>query len=111
MKTISESIEADVPVKFANREWSEFMFRSLYGGRAADLADVRWWIDESDADRGIVKFAPEGDNLSKVTVDLKCGVAPGAGENALRERLRRDLEHYRDFVAKRCEETHCRQVA
>jgi hypothetical protein len=108
MRKISESIEAEVPVAFAHREWGEFIFRSQYGGKEANLSDTRWWVDESGADKGVVKFATEGPELSRITVELQTAAGPEADESDLRVRLRRDLDHYRDFVLRRCDETHCR---
>ena len=32
--------ERDVPVAFADREWTEFVFRSLYGSYAKGFYDV-----------------------------------------------------------------------
>jgi len=106
METISESIRADVPPRFADRMWSEFVYRSRSAGRPRSIADARWWVDEGAAENGSVAFAREGDHL-RVTVALQCG---GSSEEVSRTRdhLRHDLESYRTFLDERCEATHCR---
>ena len=112
METISESIRADVPPRFADRMWSEFVYRSRSAGRPRSMADARWWVDESTAENGRVEFAREGEGL-KVTVELHCDTrAGGEGEvTRTRDRLRHDLESYRTFLDQRCRETDCRAGA
>lgn len=111
METISESIRADVPARFADRMWNEFVFRSQSAGRPRGLADTRWWVDESPVEKGTVSFARSAERLVTVTVDLECDPV-GRGEEGepaqVRERLRHDLESYRSFLEERCEATDCR---
>ncbi len=109
METISESIRADVPPRFADRMWSEFVFRSRSAGRPRSMADARWWVDESTVEKGQVKFAREGEGL-RVTVELQCDPRAGGGDSEMqtRDRLRHDLESYRTFLDERCEATDCR---
>ena len=60
MAILKGSIEADVPITFADREWSEFMWRSLYGSFAkgfTDVADAS--VSAIDADSGTVTFETE----------------------------------------------------
>ena len=77
MAILSGSIEADVPIAFADREWTEFVFRNLYGNYAKGFDDVAASINESDADSGTVRFETEGDRLVKVSVEL--AYTPHAG--------------------------------
>ena len=108
MQTISESVRADVPPRFADRLWSEFVYRSLARGRPRSVDDARWWVDEGAVDGGRVEFAGDGGRGVKVTVALQYGSRAGeAGAAQVREHLRRDLESYRTFVVRRCEETSC----
>ena len=113
MPTIRESIRAEVPPRFADHLWSEFVFRSLERGRPRSLEDARWWVDEGAVDSGRVEFARSGERDVMVTVALR--YEPGAGggdqETQVREHLRHDLESYRAFVVKRCEATGCRVAA
>ena len=106
METISESIRADVPPRFADRMWSEFVYRSRSAGRPRSMADTRWWVDKGAVEDGRVEFVRESDHL-KVTVALRCA---GSDEEVAhtRDHLRHDLESYRIFLDERCEATHCR---
>jgi len=112
MAILSGSIEADVPIAFADREWTEFVFRNLYGNYAKVFEDVATSINETDADSGTVQFETEGDRLVKVSIELE--YTPHSGGDAKAEvaraqvRLNGDLEKYRTFLLKRCEQESCR---
>ena len=112
MAILSGSIEADVPIAFADREWTEFVFRNLYGNYAQGFDDVATSINETDADSGTVKFETEGDRLVKMSVEVQ--YTPRGGNDASAEvaraqtRLNRDLEKYRVFLLRRCEQENCR---
>ena len=112
MATLTGSIEADVPIAFADREWTEFVFRNLYGSYARGFEDVATSINETDADSGTVTFETEGERLIKVSVELKYTPRGGGdrGDEIARAqaRLERDLEKYRTFLLKRCEQESCR---
>ena len=110
MQTISESIRADVPPRFADSLWSEFVYRPLVRGRPRSVDDARWWVDEGAVDSGRIEFAGEGEHGVKVTVVLHYQLRAGGGEAEearVRDHLRRDLESYRAFAVGRCEETGC----
>ena len=72
MSLISASIEVDVPITFANREWSSFMWRLFVGHYTRPIDEVERPVggDESEADRGVVRFETKGDRLTKVSVEL-----------------------------------------
>jgi hypothetical protein len=112
MAVLSGSIEADVPIKYADKEWSEFVWRSLYGSLARGFADDSASLSEIDADSGTVKFETEGDRLVKVSVELEY-TPHGHGEPddevaKAQARLEGDLEKYRKFLLWRCEQESCR---
>jgi len=113
MAVIKGSVEADVPLEFADLEWSKFVFESLYGSYTRGFADVEPLLDEQDMDAGEVKFETEGDRLVRVTVELE--YAPrssgAAGTEIARAEatLQHDLEKYRQFLLDRCERESCRQ--
>ena len=112
MVVLSGSIEANVPIKYADKEWSEFTWRSLYGSLARGFDDDSTWITDTDADSGTVKFETEGDRLVKVLVELKY-TPHGHGEPndeiaKAQARLDADLEKYRKFLLWRCEQDNCR---
>jgi hypothetical protein len=115
MAILKGSIEADVPITFADLEWSEFMWRSLYGSFAkgfTDVADAS--VSAIDADSGTVTFETEGERLVKVSVEVTFVPRSDADrdqEIALAQaHLERDLEKYRTFLLKRCEQEGCRTV-
>lgn len=112
MAVLSGSIEADVPIAFADREWTEFVFRSLYGNFAQGFSNEVSSINETDADSGTVRFETEGDRLVKVSVDAEYtprAQGPADAEVAQAQaRLDRDLKKYRAFLLKRCDQESCR---
>jgi hypothetical protein len=112
MATLTGSVEADVPIAFADREWTEFVFRNLYGNYAKGFDDVAASINETDADSGTVKFETKADRLVKVSVELeytpRAGGDPSAEVARAQARLNRDLEKYRTFLLRRCEQESCR---
>ena len=112
MAAITGSIEVDVPLEFADLEWSEFMLVSLLSGYTRGLTDVEPLIDEEDMKAGKVDFTTEGDRLVKVTVEIDYTPRSkdAADEEIARAQatLERDLEKYRRFVLGRCERMQCR---
>ena len=116
MSQISASIDVDVPLRFADREWTEFVWRMFAGYYTMPVDDfVRGGgDDDSEADQGVVRFETEGDRLTKVTVELAYSPRnAGAAEEEearVRARLQRDLKLYHDFLLRRCDETQCRTV-
>ena len=112
MALIKASVEADVPLEFADLEWGKFVFESLYRSYTRGFADVEPLIDEQDMDAGDVKFETEGDKLVRVTVELNYvpRTTGTADEEIVRAQatLRRDLEKYCQFLLERCERENCR---
>jgi hypothetical protein len=112
MAAIKASITVDVPLEFADLEWSEFMLRSLLSGYTRGLTDVEPLIDEDDMEAGKVDLTTEGDRLVNVAVELD--YTPRTKDTADEEvsraqaTLERDLEKYRLFVLDRCEKLQCR---
>lgn len=112
MATLSASVQADVPIQFADREWSEFVWRSLYGNFAKGFEDDASSINETDADSGTITFQSDGDRLVKVTVAIeytpRSKSDPDAEVRRAELRLQRDLARYGDFLLRRCEQEDCR---
>ena len=112
MAAIKASITVDVPLEFADIEWSEFMLKSLLSGYTRGLTDVEPLIDEEDMKAGKVDLTTEGDRLVKVAVELDYTprTKDTADEEVARAQatLERDLEKYRLFVLDRCEKLQCR---
>jgi len=109
MATVTSSVTADVPPAFAEREWTEFVRRSLFDSAAIDGAEIASTTSAIDADSGTVRFASSSDREVTVSVDLDYTPSQG-GEPvpAAQARLERDLQKFRVFVTRRCDETHCR---
>jgi hypothetical protein len=111
MAAIKAAITVDVPLEFADLEWSRFMLQSLLSGYTRGLTDVEPLIDEEDLKTGNVDFTTEGDRLVKVAVELDYEPkSDTATEEVARAQatLERDLEKYRRFVLDRCEKLQCR---
>jgi len=111
MAVLKGSVEADVPVAFADQEWTEFVFRSLYGSYERGFEDVATSLAEMDADSGTVAFETEGERLVKVAVEVEYtprGGDPSADIARAQARLERDLDKYRTFVLRRCDQESCR---
>lgn len=112
MAAINASVTIDVPLEFADLEWSEFMLQSLLSGYTRGLTDVEPLIDQDDIEAGKVDLTTEGDRLAKVAVALD--YTPRSKEKADAEvaraeaTLERDLEKYKRFVLDRCEKMQCR---
>ncbi|HEY5387634.1 MAG TPA: hypothetical protein VIL79_06995, partial [Thermoleophilia bacterium] len=112
MAIIKGSVEADVPLEFADLEWSKFVLESLCCSYSRGFADVEPLIDEQDLDAGEVTFETQGNRLVRVTVELD--YVPRTTDTAAEEiaraegTLRRDLEKYRQFLVERCERESCR---
>jgi len=90
-------VEADVPIAFADKEWTEFVFRSLYGNCAKGFEDLAVSVSETDADPGTVNLETDGDRLVKVSVEVEykpraSGEAAAAEVAQAQTRLGRDLE-------------------
>jgi hypothetical protein len=112
MATLHGSIEADVPIEFADREWREFIGRSAYRRFPRGYDDVASAITEIDADDGTVTFEAEASGGTRVSVDLDYTPDTGRlGAEGAQRRLERDLQKYREFVLRRCEERSCRSAA
>jgi hypothetical protein len=113
MPVLTGSIEADVPVSFADREWREFIGRSVYDRFPQGYEDLRSSLGELDADDGRVAFSELGQNHTRVRVELEYAprdtVDPGSDLARVQRELDRDLEKYREFVLRRCDEELCRR--
>jgi hypothetical protein len=112
MSTLRGSIEADVPASFADREWREFIGRSVYDRFPEGYDDLRSELAGLDADDGRVTFSDAGDGKVRVTVELEYtprdAAGPGTDLARAQRELDRDLEKYRSFVMRRCDEELCR---
>ena len=112
MSLVTGYIDTDVPVSFADREWREFVGRSVFDRFPEGFEDLRSSLADLDADAGRVIFADLGPNHSRVSVELQYESDGGAerGKRAARAQreLDGDLRKFREFVARRCDQELCR---
>ncbi len=112
MPLLTGTIEADVPVSFADREWREYVGRAVYDRFPEGYEDVRSSFADFDADAGQVTFADLGSNRSRVRVELQytpqSATDPEGDVVRAQRELDRDLDKYRDFLLRRCDEELCR---
>jgi hypothetical protein len=105
MALLKAAVEADVPIRFADEVWSEFIRRSTYGSYAKGFADVAAALSEIDAEDGTVTFETATDRLVRVSVELEYVPRAGGGAAAEIARaqtvLEHDLENYRVFLMRR----------
>ena len=113
MPLLTGSIEADVPVSFADREWREFIGRSVYDRFPQGFEDLRSSLADLDGDDGRVMIADLGGGRARVSVEIDYTphdpVDPGSDVARAQRELDRGLDKYRDFVLRRCDEELCRR--
>ena len=112
MPLLTGTIEADVPVAFADREWREYIGRAVYDRFPEGYEDLRSSLSDLDADAGRVSFADAGPNRSRVSVELQYtphdDADPERDVSRAQRELDSDLAKYREFVSRRCDEELCR---
>ena len=106
MTTITESITADVPIEYADKEWTEYLFSSMYRANAVSSSDLSQESQKIDADSCVVKFVDESDQT--VSVSVTVSVRSQTETDRVRQQLKRDLERYREFLLGRCDQDSCR---
>jgi len=100
MATMERWIDVDTQIGEADREWTEFMFRSLVGHYKTSLEDVEWSLADDVEKGGLVTLADLGAGRTRVTVSLDYTGGPGA-EEAVGAHLDRDLAAFKRFAETR----------
>jgi hypothetical protein len=101
MPTIERSIDVDADITAADREWTEFVFRSLVGHyRTSTDADIEWSLAEDVEEGGLVTMARLEGDRTRVTVSLRYEGADEA-EQAVGAHLERDLAEFKRFAETR----------
>jgi len=112
MPQLTGSIEAAVPVSFADRQWREFIGRSVYDRFPEGYGGMRSALADLDADDGRVTFADLGDGRSRVSLEIdytpRGRSDPESDVRRAQRELEGDLDKYRTFVMRRCDELLCR---
>jgi len=97
MAEITRSMDVDAAAGDVDREWTQFLFRTLVGHEGAPEADLEW-TPADDAERtGVVRLEALGGERTRVsvTVEFEGDEAPVAAH------LERDLELFKDFAETR----------
>jgi hypothetical protein len=100
MATIERWIDVDAEISEADREWTEFMFRSLVGHYRTSTADVEWSLAEDVERSGLVTLTDLGEGRTRLTVTIDYAGEPGADE-AVGGHLDRDLAEFKRFAETR----------
>lgn len=101
MPTIERSIDVDTDISDADREWTEFMFRTMVGHyRTSTEADVAWSLAEDAEQAGMVAMVKLPDDRTRVTVRV-IYEGDAAAEAAVGAHLERDLSEFKRFAETR----------
>ena len=100
MPTSERSIDVDAEITDADREWTEFMFRSLVGHYRTTAEDVEWSLAEDVEQSGLVTMARLEGGRTRVTVAVEY-VGDDAAEAAVGAHLERDLKEFKTFAETR----------
>ena len=100
MATIERWIDVDAEISETDREWTEFMFRSLVGNYTTPTEDLEWSLAEDAEKSGLVTLADLGAGRTRITVNLVYTGGPGA-EEAVGAHLDRDLAEFKRFAETR----------
>ena len=98
MAEITRSIDVDAAVGDIDREWTQFMFRTLVGHDGGVPEADLGWTPADDAERdGTVRLEALGGDRTRVSVTVEF-----EGEEAsVAAHLERDLELFKDFAETR----------
>jgi uncharacterized membrane protein len=100
MATIERWIDVDAEISEADREWTEFMFRSLVGHYKTSTEDIEWSLADDVEKGGLVTLADLGAGRTRVTVSVDYKGDAGA-EEAVGAHLERDLAEFKRFTETR----------
>jgi hypothetical protein len=100
MPTIERAIDVDAEITDADKEWTEFMFRSLVGHYRTKAEDVEWSLAEDVAQDGLVTMVRLDGGRTRVTVAIEY-IGDAAAETAVGAHLERDLMEFKAFAETR----------
>ena len=97
MSELTRSIEIDAPIRSVDKEWTQFMFRTLVGHYDGSAADVEWTpADDAERDGAVMLQELPGDRTRvSVTVDFQGDEAKVAAH------IDRDLKMFKAFAETR----------
>jgi hypothetical protein len=97
MPEITRSTEVDAAIGDVDKEWTEFMFRTLVGHYQGGLADVEWTpADDAEKD-GVVALEELAGGRTRVSVTVKFD----GDESEVATHLERDLRLFKAFAETR----------
>ncbi len=101
---IRQSVDVEVPLEVADREWTQFIFYALYfRPQGPD-------VGEAEPDAGFVRLEAIDERTTRVTVDLNycahyAGISDTEEINQAEQHLRQTLARYKRFVEARTHKT------
>ena len=112
MPVLTGSIEADVPVSFADRAWREFIGRSVYDRFPEGYEDLRSSLADLDADGGLVTIADLGAGKARVSVQVgytpRDPADPGSDVARAQHEVAVLVQVAVQLALRRCDEELCR---
>ena len=97
MAEIMRSIEVDAAIGDADREWTQFMFRSLVGHYEGAPEDVEWSPADDAEEDGLVRLEALSHDRTRVSVTVEFE----GDEAEVAAHLERDLELFKAFAETR----------
>ena len=97
MAKITRSIEVGAAIGAVDKEWTEFMFRTLVGHYQGGLADVEWTPADDAEKEGVVALEELGDGRTRVSVTVEFD----GDESEVAAHLERDLRLFKAFAETR----------
>ena len=97
MAEITRSIDVDAAIGDADREWTQFMFRSLVGHYEGAPEDVEWTPADDAEEDGLVRLEALADDRTRVSVTVEFE----GDEAKVAAHLERDLEQFKAFAETR----------
>ena len=99
MSKIERSTNVRAAITDADREWTEFMFRTFMGHYQSSVADLEWSLADDVEEEGVVSLTPLDDG-TRVTVTITYE-GDRAAEVAVGAQLERDLAEFKRFAETR----------
>lgn len=97
MAEITRSIDVDAAIGAVDKEWTQFMFRTLVGHYQGAPADVEWTPADDAEESGVVKLEELPGDRTRVSVTVEFD----GDESKVAAHLDRDLGMFKAFAETR----------
>jgi hypothetical protein len=97
MAQITRSIDVDAAIGAVDKEWTQFMFRTLVGHYQGGPADVEWTPADDAEEEGVVKLEELPGGRTRVSVAVEFD----GDESKVAAHLERDLRMFKAFAETR----------